>query len=150
MFWFSSLYQRTAKIAPKNIFSRMHLPSDSTTAVYTGTTAPSTDWTNSNHHQHTASVNTLSISSTYTKGGMLSEPPRHSHNSDNNGNSTNSSNNNNNANTTNNNITSNSNNSGSATSVGSASPSSNNVNNELWWTSRLVLEAQQEFPGELG
>lgn len=131
----------------------MHLPSDSTAAVYTGTTAPSTDWTNSNHHQHTASITTSSLSGSYTKGGMLSEPPRHSHNhnSDNNGNSTNSSNNNNNANTTNNNnITSNSNNSGSATSVGSASPSSNNVNNELWWTNRLVLEAQQEFPGELG
>lgn len=127
----------------------MHLPSDSG-AVYTGTTAPSTDWTS---HQHTASITTSSISGSYAKGGMLSEPP-HRHNTDNNGNSTNSnnnsSNNNNNTNTANNNITSNSTNSGSATSVGSASPSSSSVNNELWWTNRMVLEAQQEFPGELG
>lgn len=33
----------------------------------------------------------------------------------------------------------------------SASPSgSTTASQDLWWTERLVLEAQQEFPGELG
>lgn len=33
----------------------------------------------------------------------------------------------------------------------STSPSgSTNASQDLWWTERLVLEAQQEFPGELG
>lgn len=35
--------------------------------------------------------------------------------------------------------------SGTTSPLGSASSSQ-----DLWWTERLVLEAQQEFPGELG
>lgn len=42
-------------------------------------------------------------------------------------------------------------------STGNNSSSNNNNNNnnnaihqDLWWTERLVMEAQQEFPGELG
>lgn len=38
------------------------------------------------------------------------------------------------------------------TSSGTSSPpgSNSSASQDLWWTERLILEAQQEFPGELG
>lgn len=37
-----------------------------------------------------------------------------------------------------------------STSETASPPGSTNSTQDLWWTERLVLEAQQEFPGELG
>lgn len=37
-----------------------------------------------------------------------------------------------------------------STSETASPPGSTNSSQDLWWTERLVLEAQQEFPGELG
>ncbi|XP_037921502.1 protein lozenge isoform X2 [Hermetia illucens] len=75
----------------------MHLPSASTTAVYSSSSVGniSADWSSGS-------------AATY-KGGMLEPPPN-----------------------------------------GSGSSSPQRSQQDLWWTERLVLEAQQEYPGELG